>query len=340
MATYRLPERRQVSYVEFSVTNFWAQAEKDLQAEKTNLAEKVEITFRDIGTNYLRLARTPEEAKAKIREGLIREQALRTAYPKANQFANDLFAMEPARSENLATLAKSNGLAVKITEPFDRENGPKDLDVSPNFIKFAFALTPEDPFARPLGENDGIYQIAFYKALPSEIPPLDKIRDQVAADYKYDQAVLLARQAGTNFIRALAAGIAQKKTFSEVCIEANQRPVLLPPFSLSTTNLPQAETHLNLSQFKELAFATPVTKASTFEPTREGGVIVYVQQGLPLDETKMKSDLPAYTRFVRQRRQQEAWNLWFNNEANKSLRDTRFFQLQEEMNGTGRTPGR
>jgi SurA-like N-terminal domain len=340
MAAYRLPERRQVSYVEFSVTNFWAQAEKDLQGEKTNLAETVETKFREIGTNYLRLARTPEEAKAKIREELIRDQALRTAYPKANQFANELFAMEPARPENLAALAKSNNLTVKITEPFDKENGPKDLEVSPNFTKFAFALTTDDPFARPLVENDGIYQIALNKILPSEIPPLDKIRGQVAADCKYDQAVLLARQAGTNFIRALALGIAQKKTFPEICIEANQRPVLLPPFSLSTGKLPQVEEHLGLSQFQELAFATPVSKASTFEPTREGGVIVYVQQRLPLDETKMSADLPAYTRFVRQRRQQEAFNLWFNDEANKSLRNTLFFQLQAEINGTGRTPGR
>jgi len=47
---------------------------------------------------------------------------------------------------------------------------------------------PEQPF---VGEH-AVYLIALEKRIPDEILPLDQIRDRVAADYRYRQAVLIA----------------------------------------------------------------------------------------------------------------------------------------------------
>ena len=57
-----------------------------------------------------------------------------------------------------------------------------------------------------------MYVIAFNKKLPSEIPTLDQIRDQVVKDYRYSQALNLARKAGTDFYQTLTNGLAQGKT--------------------------------------------------------------------------------------------------------------------------------
>ena len=48
--------------------------------------------------------------------------------------------------------------------------------------------------------------------IPSEIPPLDKIRAQVERDFQLGQALNLARKAGMDFSQTLTNGLAQGKT--------------------------------------------------------------------------------------------------------------------------------
>ena len=55
--------------------------------------------------------------------------------------------------------------------------------MGPDFATKAFARTPEDPFAGPIVGLDAVYVVALNKKLPSEIPTLDQIRDQVVKDY-------------------------------------------------------------------------------------------------------------------------------------------------------------
>ena len=338
LANYHLPERRQVSYVKFSVSNFLAEAEAELM--KTNLTQIVENNFTRMGTNSARFGKTPEEAKAKIREEIIRESAMRKARIKAADFAGPLFANEPLRAENLEKLAKTNGLIVAVTPPFDRDESPKELEVGADFRKQAFTRTPEDPFAPPIVGRDGVYVIAFNKIIPSEVPSLDKIRDQVTQDYKYNQAIALARKAGTAFHQTLTNGIAQGKAFAALCSDAKLRPIELPPFSLSTRELPALEDHVKINQLQELAFRTPPGKISDFEETREGGIILYVKARLPLDETKMRTELPAFVNYVRQRRQEEAFEAWFRKEAERGLRETPLARPQQPSvrpPGTGKS---
>ena len=109
-----------------------------------------------------------------------------------------------------------------------------DVLMSGDFAKKAFALSPtNEPFAGPLVGDEAVYVIALDKRIPSEIPPLEQIRDRVTADYKYDQARTLARQAGQELHVTLTNGLAAGKAFSNICAEAKVQPTNLPPFSLS-----------------------------------------------------------------------------------------------------------
>ena len=85
---------------------------------------------------------------------------------------------------------------------------------------------------------------------------------------------------------------------------------------------------MSLSQFKQVAFSTPVGKASDLVYTRDGGMIVHVKARLPLDETKMKEDLPRFTAYLQQVRQNEAFNEWFRKQAEEGLRNTAFARMQ------------
>ena len=180
-----------------------------------------------------------------------------------------------------------------------------------SFSRAAFALTEQEPFAPAIVGEDAVYLIAFQKRFPSEIQSLASILAQVTADYRFTQAIQLARQAGTNFSATLTAGLAQGKTFSTVCAGAKVKPVRMPAISLAVRALPEVEERVSLPQFKQIAFTTPVGKTSDFVPTRDGGLILQVVSRLPMDEAKLKTELPAYLNFVRQNRQGEVFNDWF-----------------------------
>jgi hypothetical protein len=322
-AMYRIPDRVQVSYVKFDLTNFVAEATQTM-AGMTNLDLQIEEAYRQGGTNFLRdvKAQSLEEAKVKVREARLKELEMQGARKQAMGFATPLFDMEPMRAENLEKLAKEKGLVVRVTAPFDLQEGPKDLEVGPDFAQKAFSRTPEDPLAGPILGMDGAYIIAVVKKFPSEIPSLDQIRDRAERDYKLNQALNMARMAGSAFYQTLTNGLAQGKTVAAICEEAKLPLVEMPPFSLSTRELAQVEERIPLNQFKQIVFTAPLGKVSPFQMTADGGVIVYVKSRLPLDEAKMNTSLPAFANYVRQSRQNEAFNEWFRKEAEKGLRDT------------------
>ena len=315
---YALPDQMQLSYVFFNITNFLPQAEKDLG---TNLSDEVEAAYRRAGTNALTFGKTPDEAKAKIREFFIRQDAISNAYSKALSFQSEVMAKEPARAENLSATAKEKGLEAKVTEPFDKEYGPGELHLSSNFPATSlFNLSAEDPFPDlPVRGADGVYVVSFDKFIPSHVPSLDQIRSRVLADYKFVQARRTAQVNGSTFAQTIDKGLAQRESFSAICAESKVKPVEVPPFSQSSESVPEVEDHVDLTTFKRFAFDTPVGKASEFLPTSTGGFVVYVREQLPIDPLKMQAELPRFSKSIQQQRENAAFEAWFGKEANAAL---------------------
>jgi hypothetical protein len=319
IVNYVIPDRVQVSYVRFSTSNLMAQAETELG---TNLNEVVEANFQRMGTNLFADAKSPQEAKARLREEVIRRQALEDAKRKAFEFANVLFDLKPARPENLQALAQTNGLTVGVTAPFEQDNPPADLQAGPEFVKAAFELTPEEPYSNPIPSPSGYYVLAYGKRLPRETPPLDQVRERVTADFKHSQALVQARMAASSVHTALTNGLAQGKSFDELCAVAKVKPVTLPAFSLSTRSLPEVEEFASLNSLKQAAFGTSPGKLSSFYSANDGFMMVYVKAKLPVDTAKMQTDLPAFVNSLRRSRQQEAFDDWFRREVDQGLRNT------------------
>jgi SurA N-terminal domain len=322
LAAYRLPDRVQLNYVEFGVSNYLAQAQAEWA--KTNFEVQVDGIYLQYGTNAFPGTKTPEEAKAKIRETLVRNRALTDARDVANGFAAAVFKMEPARVENLAAVAKPQGLAVKTTAPFAVAAGPQEFIVQEGFDKVVAGLTADIPFANPVMGPNGVYVVALAKQIPSAIPPFDEIRARVTQDYQMQQAVALAREAGTNFGYRLTVSMAAGKSFATACADAKLEPQTLPPFSLSTTELPQLGGQVDLNQFLRFAANIPVGHASSFVDTADGGFILFVASQLPVDPLVMRADLPQFTAQLRRARENEAFQEWLNIEANRELRDMPF----------------
>jgi hypothetical protein len=325
MAAYREPDRVAVNYVVYDVSNYLAQARAEWA--KTNFEEYVDAYYRQNASQYAE-AKTPDEAKVKVRELLVRNRALMDARQSANEFANPLFALEPAKAENLISAAKEKGLTVHTTAPFAANAGPLEFDAPAAFTKEAFKLSADEPFAGPIIGPEGVYIIALAQQLPSAIPPLDAIYSRAASDFKEQQALAFAQRAGTNFYYTATVQMAVAKSFAQIAVAAGQSPQVLPPFSLSSTEVAGFTERAELGQLKQAAFTTPVGHVSNFVPTADGGFVLFVQSMLPLDETKKTSEMPQFLAQVRRGRQNEAFNLWLQGEANRELRNTPIYEQQ------------
>ncbi len=315
-AQYRLPDRVQINYVSYPVSNYLAQSRAEWA--KTNLNDNVTAYLQKVGENY-KGSKTADEAKAKIKEELITARAQADARKAANDLATEVFALDPVSPANLATVANQKGLILHQTAPFAKNTGPEDIASAVNFTKAAFQLTADSPLAGPITDGDIIYVIALAKTLPSEIPPYQQIQFQVAMDYERRESVLLAQRDGLAFYQSLTNQMAAGHSFAAVAVGAGHAAEVLPPFSISTQELPELGDRASLGQIKQAAFTAAPGKPSAFVPTMDGGFILLVQSRLPVDPSTLAANLPQFTQNLRRSRQGEAFNQWLQGEAAANL---------------------
>jgi hypothetical protein len=310
VAQYVIPNRVQVDYVMFPLSNYTAKATSDL----TNLDSLVDTEFQKLGTNVAELGKTPEAQRVKLREEIIDNVALGLSRRAANEFATaDLDPLDQKTPETFAATAKAKGLTVKTTQPFDEDNGPTNLAGADVIAKTAFSsLSADNPFSGEVAAEDGCYVLAFRKSYPSEIPTLRQIESQVNGDYRFARATQVAQRAGANFAASMTNGLPAGVPFGLSAASSGGRVINLPPFTLSTDTPPADLDSRMLPVFKRVAFGTPTGQVSPFVPTRDGGFVLYVQSRTPVADDQVKKDLPDFLSYMRRVRENEAFNLWFN----------------------------
>jgi len=316
-ASYRDPERIQVSYVKFDATNHLAEADQKL-SQMTNIHQIVEATYQQRGTNSFVDANnqpmTPDAAKQKIRDEIRQTLGLTEAHKKAIDFANKLIALPP-QTNNLANLAAAEGLLSQITEPFGQNEEPPNLKVPLTFSQAAFSLSPQEPvYEQPIVGEESVYLIGWNKRIPSSLPPLDSIRAKVEEDFRRNKVRELVSNAGNELYNSITNALAQGKAFSAAVAEANFTSIDLPPFSQKTTVLPELPYRNSLPSLKNSAFALSPGKLSSFTQASDGGFIVRLQAKVPVSDARVKEELPDFLADLRRSRQYEAFSEWLRKE--------------------------
>jgi hypothetical protein len=335
LADYRLPDRVQVSYVRYPLSNFLAAAQAELN-KNTNLNEFIEVRFEQLGLEAFPGIKTPEEAKQKIREEFERNLATE----KAGQEANKLNALLYERlatnysAAGFAAIVQEKGFKAEVTAPFGINGIPDGLDVTADFARRAFNLSPEDPLGDPLAGREHVYLVGYNRQLPSEIPSLDSIRDRVKTDFQYEQAAKAAQQAGMKFAATVQGELAAGKSFSNVCAQAGYKPLVLAPFYPATRSIPEIANQVNEQEFKRAVFTTNPGAVTPLLQSADGAALAYVAHRLPVDEAAMRTNLPAFAQEVQQARRNEIFEAWFRQEGEKALTSLPYFQKQAELSGT------
>ncbi len=320
-ARYRVPERVQVVYTSFAHSNHIAEAATTLAAI-TNLSTQLDAVYAERGADAFRgldgQPLTPEAAREQIRQEYLDGIAASLARKQAIGFAEQLYTrleQEPGLADPLETLAASNQLAVAVTEPFTRFARPRGLLVGQDFASAAFALTAAQPMANePILGQDAAYVIALKQRLEGYVPPLDERRPVVEADYRRGEALQAAQAAAQAFHQALTNDTPQGLTFAAACSNHNITPIRPPAFARNTQSLPTLGDRIDLSQLKSVALNLAVGTTSPVEFTADGAMIVHLISREPVDEARLKAELPAFAKSLREEQRQEALMHWFQRE--------------------------
>ncbi|HWD20577.1 MAG TPA: SurA N-terminal domain-containing protein [Verrucomicrobiae bacterium] len=332
-AQYRVPEKLELNYVEFSVSNSMTEGDKEMAKQLgTNLDQKVDELYveqdpsaykDETGTNQLSAPAAKAKIKTQLRETFARNLAHKDAIAFATKLEEGHSEQHPYTTDDLIQLAKKEGLTVKTTAPFDERTGPKEMDLPAKMLRLVFALRDDDPedkdksrlyISSPLVTEEAVYVIGLKKRTPSRVQPLADVRAQVVEDYRRSRGAELAREAGQKFEDAAKANTTQAKSFDQLCAAQGVKTTALAPFSMATPSIPEIKDRSSFQQLQSVAYTIPTGTISPFVPTSEGGFVVYVKQRQPVDETKMKEMLPTYLARMREQRAVAAWQQWLMHE--------------------------
>lgn len=321
LSIYRISERIQVSYVAWPATNYLKEA-SNVIAQNLTFEKQLDELYQQRGTNSFRDANDkplpPAEGKKKLREEVTQDIALRVARTNANEFASVLYKNQGANAASLLALAAERKLEVKETEPFTEFESPESIKVGSAFSRAAFSLDATNSLSSPVPGTDAIYVLAFKARIPSEVPKFETVSAKVTEDLRRAQAEEAMRAKAESFLKSATNGLAQGKSFDDLCKAAELTPANLPPFAISTTELSVPEDRIDLNSLKRLGVGTKPGTVSDFVPTREGGVILHVKARIPADNAKMAAAMPTYIEELRTFLQNKAFNEWFRKEAERS----------------------
>lgn len=138
--------------------------------------------------------RTFEEVK----DELATEMRIGEASELALTAAEEAYGLS-AGATDLNKLAEEIGKKAEQVGPFSQRDDVKGAAADPKFVEAAFEQ-PEGEVGSVIEGKDAFYLILVTKKSPSYVPDLDKVKEEVTADFKKAEAKRLAKEDATGFL--------------------------------------------------------------------------------------------------------------------------------------------
>lgn len=324
MSMYFLPERVQLAYVAFPVSNYFGTVEQQL-ATRTNLNDELNKIYQERGTNFftdpIGQVLTADAAKERIRNELRDDLAKVEAQKAAIDFANKVLEEQAPTNNPSAGLSKAAAAAnlpVLMTPPFPEYETPDELKAPAQLGTLAFALTPEEPvIPEPIVGESNVYVMALQQRVPRQVQELATIRERVIENFKTAETTKMAREMGNAFAASLT-NVANSEDFGRRAVDAGLTIMNLPPFPKAGPNIPELEARQDGATIRSVAFTLKEGGHSSFMPTRDGGFVVYVEKISEATDEEVKQGLASFAEKYRRDKASAAFTEWMQAEQKKS----------------------
>lgn len=139
-----------------------------------------------------------------VRDEIVAKIAEEGADAKAfDAAAADAREAQDARS--LEKVAEQRGLKIGTTAPFASGEPVTEVQPAASFGEAAFALADIDSVSEAIKAGDHYYVLQLAERIPSRVPALDEVREDVTSAYRKDRARELAREGADALLEKLRA---------------------------------------------------------------------------------------------------------------------------------------
>jgi hypothetical protein len=306
-ATFELPAKASVHYVEFDVADYTAVVnvtdEMLTQVYSNNLERyRVEADPENPSAtpSYLPLAEVRGALEAIVRTELARQEAFSAA--------DNFVAALSDEGADFAIKANAAGKEViKNIPPFSANETMEGIDPTAPFAKATFNLdlTPNQYYSDPVVGRDHIYVIALQKKLPAFIPAFEAVK-QLAMEQAQQQADANAyREHVTSLYTQVQQAIADGTSFAAAINATSLSLETLAPFnSEQPLEHPQATTLMERTyQLKAAQLAAPIQ-------TKSGVLLAAVKLRDEADTTKLSAQRPRIEASLIQQKKANRVSAW------------------------------
>jgi hypothetical protein len=216
----------------------------------------------------------------------LEPKARAEALGKLAKQAEDFSVAMTDKDANLYDVAAKFGAKVEETADFARGAAPAELGNSPEAAMSAFKLTKEQPNGDVVSTDRGYYIIQLAAITPPRPLTFEEAKDRLTADLKSERGMEALNLKATEIRNKIDADVKAGKSFADAATAAGAKAEKFPAFSRME---PQMEPE-NSGEIMTVAGELNVGQLSTATPTANGSVIVFVENRLPIDEEKYKTE--------------------------------------------------
>jgi peptidyl-prolyl cis-trans isomerase D len=201
-------------------------AHPDNPAYRTPEKRKVDYVLLPLSPNQAKL---PDKEKAAIEA--LGEKALEFALALQPEPSPDTNSTPPPAPDFLAE-AKKDGLNPVTTDFFTADTPPAGLPPSPAFNNAAFSLTQDSPVSKVVELDNGVAVLHLAGVQPSELRPLDEVKDEIDRQLRQSRAGEAAQaaagKAAQDLRTALARGTDFKTAAAALKLDVQSIPAFVP----------------------------------------------------------------------------------------------------------------
>ena len=300
---YKRPEQVAFEYAEFT--------RDSVLAGVTPTDEELQAYYEAHPSDYARedgSAKPLDEVRENVRQAWTTEKARKALTGRALDFQDDLDANRPFEE-----IVSARGAVKRTAGPLDA-HGPAPADGPEPAILQAVADLPVGKLTEVIQTPSGTYVARVTERLPSELRPIEEVRDGIREELIRERSRELARQRAEALRSALDERMAAGWRFEEAVL-AQDIPVVRAQFTRAAPIEPLGyEPRVNQAAFDApLGRLTPVVEAPL------GFAILRPEARLPVDESTLAEEaerLRAEALTKRQGEQLQAWMREVRSRAN------------------------
>ncbi len=298
-------QKSEVSVIRFSGTDF----QKGVQLSEDDLHKAFEQRKDALKSGekrklkYVVFGLTADEKKLSGKE---RIDALQKLANRASEFTQAMTASE-AKFEDAA--AKS-GVPVLTTGEISETASDPALANVPAVTAAAFHLTPAEPNSDVIQSENGFYVLRLENVIESRPLTFAEAQPQLTEQLRRERSQEAMSLKAAEVRNKIDAEVKMGKSFTDAAAAAGQKVEKIPAFAPADAGQTEKTDIPDLGTIQSQSAQLAPGELSQFIPNEAGGVIIHLDQRLPLDEEKYQNEKAPFAASYLRGKREIAFREW------------------------------